>query len=303
MMYTEIVLPTGFDQVTISGVVAGSEPQVIATNASGLIELQPNDYTELIFSFGEQVVNKSLDIVVKSKLRDPEIVYNSDDVSQNSFRNTLEGTCERFNRDGTKDADMELTQDWASATMLPLELSVEPTKTSTYSGKMNSGGDSGSFTIGVRRHLSDDENSPSEYDIDIPQFKMVDVLPEGVLLVGEPKMSPEFAACPGAKVSTLFGYGNIKERVVIIYEADVLKKDVTTVGTIETELDMLIKGGMVNNTTYMSFDRENTIIKVPTKVVLYRSLLTTLNIWKLRQTSPCWMSVLSTLLNISEQLK
>ena len=145
MMYTEIVLPTGFDQVTISGVVAGSEPQVIATNASGLIELQPNDYTELIFSFGEQVVNKSLDIVVKSKLRDPEIVYNSDDVSQNSFRNTLEGTCERFNRDGTKDADMELTQDWASATMLPLELSVEPTKTSTYSGKMNSGGDSGSF--------------------------------------------------------------------------------------------------------------------------------------------------------------
>lgn len=265
MMYTELTLPANAPPVTIKGVRADGTEEVAAENVKGTYTFEAgNTYTKFILDFGDEEIHDDVRMSVKSVLRNPELRYNYDDIEKNVYVNRFYGHVKRYLEDGSFEADMSWDPatdhpgDYDQVTMLPLELSVEPVKSSTYAGEMNSPGTEGSFTVGVRRHLSDTKNSPDEYDIDIPQFKLIDVLPEGVLLEGEPRMSPEFAMCPGAKVTTHFGYGDIEERVVIVYEADILKKNVSTVGSFDTELDMLIKGGLVTNTVYMTFDRAHT---------------------------------------------
>ena len=209
---------------------------------------------------GDTLITSDYKITLNTKLRNPEDVrYNDTDSTQNYFKNCASVSAPIYDPNG----DVVTTysrQDCDQTRIATIELKAEPRKTSTYteagSGRSVDVGEKGVFTISVVRSLNHATSIPTEYDYYMPNFRMVDLLPQDVILVDNGvKLSREFAQCPGASFEVVPEYYD--GRTAIVFTADRLLSNVNTVADLHTVIDMGKMVGVVTNDLYMSFDQEN----------------------------------------------
>ncbi|MDI9498715.1 MAG: leucine-rich repeat protein [Bacillota bacterium] len=148
--------------------------------------------------------------------------------------------------------------------ILPFTLKAIPDKTQTFrssepgqdptSQLPHYPGDEGTYTISIKRSLNGRPFTMTDADLPIENFRMVDLLPLDIVVKPEDiRLSAEFAAQPGAGFEMLADYGSTG-RVAIIFTADSVAANVTTVASIDAKIDLAMSAGYHKNDLYMSFN-------------------------------------------------
>ncbi|MGB4610139.1 MAG: leucine-rich repeat protein [Saccharofermentanales bacterium] len=188
--------------------------------------------------------------------------YNSTDHVKNYLPNSAKATAS-YTADGVSGTYTSGTAT-RRVQILPFELKVIPDKIQTFRSSESGEdmetqlpqypGDEGRYTIGIKRSLNNRPFTMTDADLPIYNFRLVDLLPVDIVVKPENiLLKKEFALQPGAKFEMVADYGSTG-RVAIIFTADSVTADVTTVAFIDAKLDLAMNAGFHTNDLYLSFD-------------------------------------------------
>ncbi|HHW93290.1 MAG TPA: leucine-rich repeat protein [Clostridiaceae bacterium] len=276
LVYTKVQLPSSGHLATVKAFRAdGTEIEAYSgMTSSGVYEFPAYSHgmeriNKITVDLGDREVMTSYSINVVTVFTNPSdetkayyAGYNATDHSKNYLPNSAKVTAS-FTGDGVSGTYTSETVT-RHAQILPFELKVIPDKIQTFrSSEVGSDmdaqlphypGDEGRYTIGIKRSLNNRPFTMTDADLPIYNFRMVDLLPTDIVVKPENiLLKKEFALQPGAKFEMVSDYGSTG-RVAIIFTADSISADVTTVAFIDAKLDLAMNAGFHKNDIYLSFD-------------------------------------------------